>query len=345
MKTLCCIGHYGGGLDFYDGQTIKTKNLYEGLEKYSNNIELTKLDTFQWIKNPFKFFIKIIATIKFSDIIIVSVAINGLRILIPLIALINIFYRKRIHYFEIGGAVRRGIKFNKVFEIALKSLTSINLENCSNVSFFKEKGFNNVFLVRNFKFINMLKVSELSESRGSLNLIYFARVEKYKGILEIVKAVRKINDFYSKEIFELDIYGAINADFKEEFFDYLKLNNCKSIRYLGIVSPHKSTEIIKKYFMLVFPTKYFDEGIPGTLIDSLFAGVPILSSRYGTYREVVIEGVNGITYNFNDGLDLFSKLKYAYEHQDRINFMKKNCLQEANKFLPEKIMKDFLKRI
>lgn len=345
MKTVCCIGHFGGSLDFFDGQTVKTKNIFEGLKRFSTDLSLSKLDTFQWKKKPFSFLKKVMNSIKSSDIIVVSVSLNGLRILIPLIVFINIFYRKRVHYFEIGGSVYKAMRFNIIFEAAFKHLTSINLENHATVNFLRERGFHNAHLVKNFKFIDKCKAVSSLEGKFPLNLIYFARVSEKKGVLNIIAGIRKVNHHYNSMVFTLDIYGAIEEDFKKEFFSILESEESKAFRYLGTVPSEQSVEVIKDYFLLVFPTKHFDEGIPGTLIDSLYAGVPILSSRYGTCCEVIREGVNGITYNFEDDSDLFSKLKYIFENRDKITLMKKNCLTEADKYSPEVIMADFLKRV
>ena len=39
MRKLAIIGHFGGGNNFFDGQTVKTVTLYEELKKTGLNIE------------------------------------------------------------------------------------------------------------------------------------------------------------------------------------------------------------------------------------------------------------------------------------------------------------------
>lgn len=45
------------------------------------------------------------------------------------------------------------------------------------------------------------------------------------------------------------------------------------IKYCGTVSFDKTTEVLKEYFALVFPTRFYTEGIPGTIIDAFASGL------------------------------------------------------------------------
>ena len=50
-KRIAIIGHFGGKEDFLDGQTVKTKILYEEL-KHATDWEIKKVDTYYKSKNP-----------------------------------------------------------------------------------------------------------------------------------------------------------------------------------------------------------------------------------------------------------------------------------------------------
>src|SRR5699024_8891823 len=98
------------------------------------------------------------------------------------------------------------------------------------------------------------------------NLCTFSRVTTLKGIKEAIEIVVKINENNNKTIYTLDIYGQVDKNFEEEFNTLMK-NTPETIQYKGIISDN-ATEILEKYFLLLFPTKYYDEGVPGTIIDA-----------------------------------------------------------------------------
>ena len=57
---------------------------------------------------------------------------------------------------------------------------------------------------------------------------------------------------------------------------------------------------MKYYFALLFPTRFYTEGIPGTILDAYAAGIPVICSRWESCADVVDDGVTGITYPFED---------------------------------------------
>ena len=65
-----------------------------------------------------------------------------------------------------------------------------------------------------------------------------------------------------------------------------------------------SVDVLKSYFFLLFPTKCPGEGIPGTIIDAYAAGLPVVSSLYPNFAEIIDEGVTGLGYEF-DNVDAF----------------------------------------
>lgn len=103
--------------------------------------------------------------------------------------------------------------------------------------------------------------------------------------------------------------------------------------------------MLKSYFFLLFPTKCPGEGIPGTIIDAYAAGLPVVSSLYPNFAEIIDEGVTGLGYEF-DNVDAFEKLldKIACNPQIIIN-LKRNCVRKAKMFLPEEVLNILIKNI
>jgi glycosyltransferase involved in cell wall biosynthesis len=71
----------------------------------------------------------------------------------------------------------------------------------------------------------------------------------------------------------------------------LKLES--NVEYLGLISDDQRTRLLRESSFFVFPTKFWTEGQPLSIIDALAAGLPIISSDIGCIPEMVVDGENG----------------------------------------------------
>ena len=101
------IGHFADGKEIYDGQTVKTRNIYEALKNDYNPI---KLDTYEWKNKKIDTFINCIKMLKNNKNIIILTAQRGLFVFIPLFAILNVFFKKKIHYVVVGAWLEEKIK-------------------------------------------------------------------------------------------------------------------------------------------------------------------------------------------------------------------------------------------
>ena len=143
---------------------------------------------------------------------------------------------------------------------------------------------------------------------------------------------------------QLDIYGQVDIE-QIEWFEKLKSEFPNYIRYGGVVPFDKSVEILKKYFILVFPTLFYTEGIPGTIIDGYAAGLPVLSSRWESFHDVVDENKSGMGYEFGDRKALKDALLYCIENVEEINSLKMHSLEKSKEFTIECAMENLFSKL
>ena len=115
-----------------------------------------------------------------------------------------------------------------------------------------------------------------------------------------------------------------------------------AIQYKGNAPFDKSVEILSGYFALLFPTQYFTEGIPGTIIDAYAAGVPVISSRWKSFSDVIIDGVTGIGYDFYNNNQLEVLLDEIISNPQKITTLKNACVKKAEEFLPRNAIKPII---
>ena len=89
----------------------------------------------------------------------------------------------------------------------------------------------------------------------------------------------------------------------------------------------------------MFPTKFYTEGIPGTVIDALSSGVPIIASKWENVSDIIEDGKCGYVYKFNDKEEFKSVLLKILNEPQLINNIKINCVNEAKKYMVENVVR------
>ena len=155
--------------------------------------------------------------------------------------------------------------------------------------------------------------------------------------------VNLANQKIGKEIYTLDIYGSVGENFQEEFNNLLKDN--KSTKYCGVIDSKESVKLLKKYDFLIFPTYYDGEGLAGTLIDSFFSGTPSIASNWKYNGEVITDQKNGFLFETKNDEEATKILLDIYNKKYDLEQISKNCIMEAEKYLPVNAIKGITKYI
>ena len=336
MKLVGIVGHFGFGLNMLNGQTIKTKIVTKALEDRLGNDEVSKVDTHGGIKTYLKLPFKMIGLLKCCENIIIFPAHNGVRVIVPMLLLINSLYHRKIHYVVIGGWLSEMCEQNTWLMKQLKKIDYIYVETTTMKNMLEKQGLRNVLVMPNFKDLKILDKPE-RRADGVLKLCTFSRVMKEKGIEEAVEATKILNDRGID--CTLTIFGQIDKH-QTEWFEKLKLSFPKFVQYGGVVPYDRSVDCLKNYDVLLFPTYYEGEGFAGTLLDAMAAGVPIVASDWKYNREIVNER-NGGLIPVKDSEALASAVLRVKDNRN----LKETALEEARNYIPAEAMTPLIERI
>lgn len=323
--TVC--GHFAEGQRLADGQTVKTQVIVQALKDMYGPNTVSICDTYRWTRNPFKMLLNSVRAARGSSDVIILPADKGVFIFVPLFSLLAKKYNTRIHYSVIGGWLHDRLKKSPFLVRYLRNFTTIQVETNLMKSELDELGINNVYVIPNFKTINALSKDEV-QSRDfeyPLPLCTFSRVEAKKGIEDAIKVVMRINSESDKPIYTLDIYGAVSKDFEPRFQEIMK-SSSPEITYKGVVESSKSVEVLKNYYLLLFPTLYTTEGLPGTIIDGYAAGLPVLSSIWESFNDVIVEGKTGYGMKLGDNQSFHDQLM-RLKDTELVFPLRGNCLE------------------
>lgn len=332
MKKVCVIGHFGFGKELLNGQTIKTKIVTEELERQLGKKQVMKIDTHGGVKSLFKLPFQAFSALKKCDNIIIFPAHNGLRIITPILSIENKLFHRKLHYVVIGGWLPNFVENRRVLKNLLQHFDYIYVETSTMKKMLKEKGFRNIVIMPNCKNIPILSEKELTYPASEpYKLCTFSRVMKEKGIEDAICAVKQVNNQLGRIACTLDIYGQIDSN-QTEWFEDLRQKFPDFIRYCGCVDADKSVEILKDYYALLFPTHFYTEGIPGTIIDAYAAGVPVISAKWESFDDVVDEGKTGFGYEFGC-CELLSIEINKYLKNGNEFIIKRNCIKKAEEYI------------
>lgn len=339
MYKISICGHFGGENQCYDGQTVKTQNIYEALKAYYGETEINKLDTYQWKKRPIFFLVRCIEAMKHSKNIIILPANNGVKVFVPLFTFLKKFFDTKIFYIVIGGWLPELLKEKKSLKKKILKLDRIFVETNNMKEKLEKQNIHNIDILVNFKNINIINEKDIKlELKVPYKLCTFSRIIKEKGIEDAIRVVDRLNENGNNIKYNLDIYGEINPSYKAEF-EKILTNTKDYIKYNGTVASKESTKIIKNYDLLLFPTYYEGEGMAGTIIDAMFSGVPVIASNWKYNKEVIKNEYNGILYPVKNN-DLFSEaIESVINNKNIFLEMKRNCINEAKKYTPENALK------
>lgn len=328
MKRVCIIGHFGHGENLLNGQTVKTKIVTKEIVKELGKKEVSCIDTHGGVKALISAFRHALIALKYHKNIIIMPAENGLRIFAPLLVLLNLLFHRKLHYVVIGGWLPEFLKKRKKLTKALMSFDGIYVETNTMRKALEAQGFNDVYVMPNFKDLNILKESELVYHHTEpYRLCTFSRVMKEKGIEDAVNAVKTVNEHFGRIVYTLDIYGQVDSA-QTEWFNELKSTFPLYIKYGEFVPFDKSVEVLKNYFALLFPTYYEGEGFAGTLLDAMAAGVPVIASDW-RYNPEIVNEKTGYVYPVHDNHAFVTTLISVGNNSDLLLSKKSDCLKEA----------------
>jgi len=330
-KDICLIGRFDPNAA-YDGQMIKTLEIIRALNDRYGKDNVNAVSYHAVKDNKIALFCTLVSAFASAKRIVLCARGVALPSLVRACVLINKIFKRPLFYVLVGGALADVTERRPELLPLLDTMEGIFVETETVLQRLADQGVKRVFKLPNFKHLRLWDEPVRTAAEKPYRLIFMSRVAELKGVAEMVETLRRINS--DGVIYTLDIYGKTDPDFDARFAEMQK-SFPEYIRYMGVADPFETSDIIHPCFLQLFPTKCPTEGQPASVIDSFFAGVPIIAARWNSCLDMISEGKTGLTYPLNDFGEFESILKEAAEHPERIDSMRSACLEEAKKYLPE----------
>lgn len=328
MKTLV-LGYFGYHTNQLDGQTVKTRDLYKLMENKLDENEVDYFDTqdFQYEKLSVFMLLKKLIGCKY---LFYLPAHNNLKYIFPVIFVISKICGFKILYFIIGGWLVEYLETKPLHRWMLKRICGIFTETMLMRSALHENyGFDNVTLFPNFRFTSFIPKEHHED--GKLRLVFLARINKMKGLDVVFSLASYLKDKRLERNVSIDFYGPIYQPDKDYFFGELKKYDF--LAYKGELQPDRIDETIEKYDVMLLPTHYYTEGLPGSVVDAYMSGIPIIVSKWKHAEEFVKDGETGFIVPFENGEEvLCEKVEMLLQNPILLSKMKRMAYQESFRY-------------
>lgn len=130
-------------------------------------------------------------------------------------------------------------------------------------------------------------------------LVFLSQIRKEKGLLTAIEAARQL-----PESCTFDVFGSA---VDQELVNLM--SEVDYVRYHGEAKPEDVPEILNQHDVLIFPTMWPGEGLPGVIIEAFQCGLPVIATRWKQIPEIVNDGTNGILIEPNSPQQLLDAIR------------------------------------
>jgi len=308
MKSITFIGPFP--LPF-SGTTVKNSILLKGLK---NNVD--SIDVVSTTKNNYIVFYKLVKTFFSKNrYIVISVSAGGRRVLLPYAFLSKLLFKKQVVLLPCGGTLADELREMKEGKLKLYTIFYNSLEQVFvETNTMKDRLKRIIPLARISVMYNFKPRPEkppFRKSNEAVRIVFLSRLSRAKGVFVLLEAFKELK---KKNLdITLDYYGDfLMTDTNDEsvFRSQIKGLNC--VHWNGYLDSTKINKTLQTYDIFVFPTNCSSEGFPGALIDSAYAGLPVVTTDIAFNSEIIEDGVTGLLCKPNDVSSLASKIEELY---------------------------------
>lgn len=311
----------------YGGVTIKNLNLFHALDQ---EIDIKKIDFNRVKRGDLKEALRLIAALLNPNHRFV-VGVAGKKTRKRFTSLLYTVNRKAMGKSVImvmGGTAANDIAADPVFLKSVLCYKAVYVETQSMKKILIDAGVKNTKVYPNGRFMPKKDI-ECKERGSVLKCVFFSLVSPEKGVDVIVQAAKELPDI------AFDIYGTVAPDYNKRFTD--EVAQLDNVVYQGIFKGD-AEEVYGKlaeYDVLLLPTRWHAEGIPGVLVEGKIAGLAEVVSDQNYNAELVKDGVEGVVLKRNTPEELQSVLQRLDQDRTYLQELKRGSKLSADQYYIE----------
>ncbi|MCD8225329.1 MAG: glycosyltransferase [Clostridiales bacterium] len=308
----------------YGGVAVKNALIYESILSDKNVEMIDMVDCRRGVIKTIKCCLKFIRALLGKNDIIVGLGASNRRDFV--LKAYRILHGKsslnRVHLMTMGGRFHKFVEESPFLQETVKYLGTIWVEAYSIKDAIEKYGAKNVKYFPNCRTSAGKVAPRVSFPDEPLRLVFYSRICEEKGLYDVLQ----LKDFLEENNLVIDFYGEIEKKDKERF--ELAVSTSKCFVYKGVFdAAHNSVyKMLNAYDVLLFPTHWKGEGVPGVLVEAKFAGITVIASDWNYNKEIIRDDKDGIIVkNLEEMRSEIARLKDDRKLLDRL----KKCSFES----------------
>lgn len=339
-KKIGIIGVAGEGERFATGQAVKCRTLRAWFEnRYgADQVLFANIDSAK--KHPLRVLNNMLRALRQCENIIFMPGQN-IEVFAPVLRILNLPYKRRVQYIVTGGDLAEVLKRRPRLLGSIAGFDGTHVQAVELMNELREMGVPRAQYLPNCRdYVPAVPRDAWKEE--PLRVCTYSRVTKDKGILDAIEICKKTNALLGRQVFTLDVYGKMYADFEAEFQRALESNQ-GLVTYQGVRDSTETVDVLRKCFALLFPTYFPCECFAGTALDAFSARIPIIANDWLYNSEAIRDGVDGFIYPFRDNDAAAAVLARLYEDRALYATIQQGCEESMRRFSTDHVMGEFAK--
>lgn len=314
----------------FGGVTVKNDLLFNRLSEYYN---VKRIKTNRRIA---QFFWLIGSVFCHCPMIVgVSSTTGKTLLLTKLLFYFNRRTMKKTLYFMMGGVEANRISSSKKEILMYSSYKKIYVELEGMKTTVTNAGLTNVDIYPNCREPKYFKKKEHTGFR----CVFFSQISIMKGADLILLVARRHPEIL------FDFYGEIEQEYKAVFDE--EINKLVNVNYCGVIDSRNTNvyQILSDYDILLFPTRWKTEGVPGILVEAKIAGVPVIASNVSYNSKIVEQDVDGLIIKDDSEEELDKAIKKLYDRKDLLLHLSRGALNNSKRYMIDTYIDPIIKQI
>ena len=327
------ISYIGSFPPPYGGVTIKNKLIFDVLSE-SQRIDVLKKPS--WMSRQIYQSLNLLSVLLPNQKLIIGVSAAGQKSQ-RVTRMLYLFARnnmRRSLYFMMGGQECYKIAKDQALIKQYSCYQKIYVETDTMRRCLVEAGMNNVAVFPNCRKRSEQDVRAIRHS-GNIRCVFFSIIQPEKGVDLILDAAKELTDV------EFFFYGPIKKEYESEFLS--NIHDLNNVRYKGLFTGTDADKYkeLSAYDILLLPTRWKNEGVPGILVESKIAGLAEIVSNQNYNAEIVTNKKDGIVLGENTVDCLKAAIRSLADDYQALEAMKYESWLSAKKFLVENYVDEF----
>ena len=318
----------------YGGVTIKNKNLYEALQ---GRLDIRRIDMNRIKRGNIREMLRFGWAMLTGHQYIIGLA--GQKNRRQFTKLMYRFKRKAMErsiLFVMGGivddVVDAGVDFVRMFNTYAKTYVELP----GMLAKLCDAGVTNCSIYPNARPRPSHLFSPMA-GEEPLKCVFFSIIQPEKGVDLILQAARKL----PRVLFHF--YGEIKKDYEQDF--YAAVREASNVAYHGVFSGSADAvyQELGQYDVLLLPTRWKAEGLPGILVEAKIAGLPAVVNDHNFNREIVSHGQDGLVISEITADKLVTAIKELDCDREQLLAMKYTARKMAEEYYIENYVEDVIR--